>query len=207
MGKRAVKARTATSAAAISSSRWKKGRGGDNERSGAGLDREAGFTLLELSLVIVIVGLMLTIVLPRFRDSGHAEMLAQAHRLQQIFRLLRSQSVLNGQPYRLNFDLDQERYWVSPEEGTDLADFARDLGQLSRGTQLPEPVSLLDVDLPTMAGKVSQGQIFTVFYPDGSVDPTAIHLSDGNNALTLWLSGVGRLNVTQGYSEYSWGAG
>ncbi len=170
------------------------------------LRRQAGFTLLEITLVVVIISIVAMIALPKLRDTGKAEMQSQAHRLQMIFRLVRSEAVLNGAAYRLNYDLDSERYWVTPDEGgTDLAEFASNFGSLGRGTQIKEPVEIMDVDLPTLAGKIAQGQIFTVFYPDGTVDPTIIHIGDGKLAYTLYVNPMNsRLVLIQGYSNISY---
>lgn len=167
----------------------------------------SGFTLLELTLVLLIIVVVLALLLPRLRDPGRSELEAQAHRLVLTFRLLRSEAVLNGYAYQLNYDLDQQRYWVTPGDASvDLAEFARDAGNLARGTKLPEPIGIADVVLPTLAGKVSQGQIYTVFYPDGSVDPTVIHIANGQYAYTLWLNPMnGRLTMDQGYREVEYG--
>jgi hypothetical protein len=76
------------------------------------------------------------LVIPRLRDPGRTELEAQSHHLVLAFRLLRSEAVLNGAAYRLNYDLDQQRYWVSPGDASiDLAQFARDIGALARGTR------------------------------------------------------------------------
>jgi type II secretion system protein H len=163
----------------------------------------SGFTLLELMLVLIIMAAVFALVIPRLRDPGRTELEAQSHHLVLTFRLLRSEAVLNGSAYRLNYDLDQQRYWVTPGDASvDLAQFAHDIGTLARGTRLERPVAILDVVLPTLAGKVAQGQIYTVFYPDGSVDPTVIHLANGRDAYTLWLNPMnGRLNMDTGYRE------
>ena len=149
------------------------------------------------------MAVVLALVLPRLRDRGRAELMAQSHRLVMIFRLLRSEAVLNGVAYRLNYDLDQQRYWVTPgDQSADLGTFARDIGSLAHGSKLEDPVGMTDVVLPTLAGKVQQGQIYTVFYPDGSVDPTVIHLGNGREAYTLWLNPMnGRLSMDAGYRE------
>ncbi len=161
-----------------------------------------GFTLLELALVLLIMAVVLALALPRLRDPGRAELMSQSKRLVNIFRLLRSEAVLNGYAYRLNYDLNAQRYWVTADEAADLGDFVRELGSLARGTQLKEPVSIADIVLPTLAGKVNQGQIYTVFYPDGSVDPTVIHLITPREAYTLWLNPMnGRLNMAAGYHD------
>jgi hypothetical protein len=145
---------------------------------------------------------VMSLTLPRLRDPGRAELMSQSHRLVMTFRLLRSEAVLNSTSYRLNYDLDQQRYWVTPGEQVDLADFARDIGSLARGTKIETPVGIMDVVLPTLAGKVAQGQIYTVFYPDGSIDPTVIHLANGKEAYTLWLNPMnGHLRMDPGYHE------
>ena len=162
-----------------------------------------GFTLLEISLVLLIMVVVMALIIPRFRDPGRAELMAQSHRLQLTFRLLRSEAILNGVAYRLNYDLDQQRYWVTPhEQSADLGEFAQDIGSLARGTRLETPVGIMDVVLPTLAGKIAQGQIYTVFYPDGSVDPTVIHLASPREAYTLWLNPMsGRLQIDPGYRD------
>jgi type II secretion system protein H len=163
----------------------------------------AGFTLIELALVLVIMTVVFAMVVPRLRDTGRAELDAQSHHLVLTFRLLRSQAVLSGSAYRLNYDITQQRYWVTPGDASvDLEQFARDVGSLARGRTLQPPVGIMDVVLPTLAGKVSQGLIYTVFYPDGSVDPTVIHLANGRDVYTLWLNPMnGRLNLEPGYRE------
>ncbi len=168
--------------------------------------QDAGFTLLEITLVVLIISVMITLVVPRLRDPGKMEMQAQASRLQKIFRLVRSEAVLNGATYRLNYDLDGERYWVTPDEGgTDLVDFARSFGSLARGTQIKEPVEIMDVDLPTLAGKIGQGQVFTLFYPDGTIDPTIIHIGDGKTSFTLYVNPMNnRLVLVNSYSNVSY---
>jgi prepilin-type N-terminal cleavage/methylation domain-containing protein len=177
--------------------------GAEENRRDAGRSPSAGFTLLEITLVLAIMAVVMALTLPKLRDPGRAALMAQSHRLVLAFRLLRSESVLSGTAYRLNYDLDQQRYWVTPaEQVADLAAFARDIGSLARGTRLEAPVGIMDVVLPTLAGKVAQGQISTVFYPDGSIDPTVIHLANGKEAYTLWLNPMnGHLRMDSGYHE------
>jgi len=169
----------------------------------------SGFTLLEISLVILIISVVLALTIPRLRDPGRSELLAQCRRLVLTFRLLRSEAVLNGRTYHLNYDLDQQRYWVTiADQSADLAEFARDMGALGRPTQLQNPVGMTDVVLPTLAGKIAQGQIYTVFYPDGSIDATVIHLASSKEAYTLWLNPMnGRLRMDPGYHEVEYGGG
>ena len=178
------------------------GAAGGGRRVGRRVGNTAGFTLIEISLALLIMAIMLTLLLPRLRDPGRAELVSQGRRLVMTFQLLRSEAVLNGVAYRLNYDLTQQRYWVTADEGADLQELVHSLGGLARGTQFKDPVGFADIVMPTLAGKVNQGQIYTVFYPDGSVDPTVIHLASPREAYTLWLNPMnGRLNMAAGYHE------
>lgn len=155
--------------------------------------------------MVVVLGL----VLPRLRDPGRSEMLAQAHHLILTFRLLRSEAVLNGYTYRLNYDLDNQRYWVTvADQSADLQQFAEDMGSLAQPMRLESPVSITDVVLPALGAKVAHGQVYTVFYPDGEVDPTVIHLTSGKEAYTLWVNPMNkRLQETPGYREVDYSSG
>ncbi len=170
--------------------------------------RSGGFTLLELSLVLLLLSVMLVVALPRFRDRDRAELLAHAHRLELTFRFLRNQAVLSGVAYRLHFDLDQQRYWVALDEaGTmDLAQFVSEVGSLARGVRLGEAVVITDVSLPLEGIKVAQGSLYTVFYPDGSVEPTVVHLATAREAYTMWFDPRSqRLRGRSGYWEPNYG--
>ena len=136
---------------------------------------------------------MMMLVVPRLRDRGSAELESHAKKLSLAFRLLRSEAVLNGTAYRMNYDLDQQLYWVSPHDAsTDLVEFAVDIGNLSKGHRIEEPAGIVDVMLPTLGANVTEGQIYTVFYPDGTIDPTIIHLTNGTEDYTLHNSASAR---------------
>ncbi len=164
----------------------------------------SGFTLIELGLVILIIGVVLGMVIPRFRDRSHAELVAQTRKLAVTFRYLQHEAILNGRTYRLNYDLDRQRYWVTAatdEEG--LGGFVREGGILARDVGLPEPVALSDVSLPMIAGKLHEGIAYTHFYPDGYVDQTVIHIDNGQDAYTLYVNPLtGQVYVAFGYQDF-----
>ncbi len=127
-------------------------------------------------------------IIPRLRDPGQAELKAQARRLVMTFRLVRSEAVLHGEPFRLNFDLDAGRYWITSADGGEgLDDGLGTLGTLARGTRLDDPVQFVDVSFPDLGGSVNQGQVYTMFYPDGSIDITVIRLATYASAYTLYV--------------------
>jgi general secretion pathway protein H len=201
----------------------------------AGAHGQAGFTLIELGLVLLIIAVALTFIVPRFRDQSHVELLSQTRRLATLFRFLQHEAILNGRVYQLNFDLDQQRYFVTSADAAaldaaadaaaagaddeDAGDMAaqeeafldpaagagmqRETGILARDIVLPNTVQIADVDLPTTMGKVYEGPAFVNFYPDGYIDPAFVHLDNGQEVYTLYVSDgiTGRAYVVSGYLE------
>jgi type II secretory pathway pseudopilin PulG len=164
----------------------------------------AGFTLIELGLVLLIISVIVALVVPRFRDQSHAELIAQTRKLATTFRFLQQEAILNGRVYRLNIDLDQQRYFVSTaEEGDELGNFAQATGILGRDVVLPASLQIADVDVPMVMGKLYEGVAFTHFYPDGYVDPTVVHLDNGQQVYTLYVPDglTGRAYVASGYLD------
>jgi type II secretion system protein H len=163
----------------------------------------AGFTLIELGLVLLIISVIVALVVPRFRDQSHAELISQTRKLATTFRFLQHEAILNGRVYRLNIDLDQQRYFVTTAEEGDELNFAQASGILGRNVALPASLQIADVDVPMVTGKVYEGVAFTHFYPDGYVDPTVVHLDNGQQAYTLYVPDglTGRAYVASGYLD------
>lgn len=164
----------------------------------------AGFTLVEIGLVVLIIGVMLGLIVPRLRDRSHYELLSHARKLAVTFRFLRNEAILSGRTYRLNYDLDQQRYWVTSAEVVgDQAAFVKEEGILTRDVTLPPQIRLSDVELPMLSGKLMEGVAWTHFYPDGSVDLTVMHIDNGAEAFTLRVAPLtGHVYVTAGYQDF-----
>jgi prepilin-type N-terminal cleavage/methylation domain-containing protein len=164
----------------------------------------AGFTLIELGVVLLIISVVIALVIPRFRDQSHTELVSQTRKLATTFRFLQQEAILNGRVYRLNFDLDQQRYFVtSAEEGDELGAYQQEHGILARDVALPANIQIADVDVPLIGGKLYEGVAFAQFYPDGYVDPTVVHLDNGQEVYTLYVPDglTGRAYVASGYLD------
>lgn len=162
---------------------------------------ERGFTLIELSVVILIIAIVARFAVPRLRNLTAAELGATTRRLAQTTRYLYEESALRGTVLTLYFDLDRQQYWVArPEEGTGLP--VEDTDLLARRVALPDGVSVADVVVPG-AGKLSTGLVPTRFYPEGYADRSVIHLVDsGGHAYTLRIDPVrGRGEIFDGYQD------
>jgi general secretion pathway protein H len=166
--------------------------------------REGGFTLIEIGLVLLIIATVVALVVPRFRDQSLQELQSQTRKLAATFRFLQEEAILNGRVYRLNFDLDQQRYFVTEADLEDESAFTQTTsGVLSHDVILPSTVQIADVDTPESGGKLYEGVALAHFFPDGFVEPMAVHLQNGQEFYKLNDANglTGRAHVAAGYID------
>jgi type II secretion system protein H len=136
-----------------------------------------GFTLIELVVVIVVLGVMIALIAPRLGDIGDADLKRSARHLTGTIRFLRDEAQAKKKVYRLVFDIEGGHYWaevltVSPEK---TAEFKRvqtvieSEGNLSGQTTFRDVHPVSHPDDP-----------FILFTPDGWVEKTFIHLRNGD---------------------------
>ena len=168
-----------------------------------------GFTLLELTVVLFIVGLLVATLVPHFGNVGSARLETTAKRLAAVVRYLAGEAALQNRTYRLNYDLDKHSYWITALVASrDGAEFQEDQSPLSRPVQLPPTITFADVQAPGV-GRVSAGRVYTHFLPQGYTDPTLIHLRDQSSRVVTVLipSLTGEARIYEGYVDgFSLGA-
>jgi len=163
----------------------------------------SGFTLLELTVVLFIIGLLVAVLVPRFGDLSGARLESSARRLAALVRYLNGEAAFRSQLYRLNYDLDRQIYWVTVlTANQEATEFLPDSSPLARPVQLPTNVAFADVRVSN-AGRVSAGQVYTHFYPQGYTDPTIIHLRDQRSRMvTIMIPPLpAEVRVQEGYVD------
>ena len=163
----------------------------------------AGFTLLELSLVLFILGLLMTVLLPRFGDMGSAQLESSARRLAALARYLNGEAAFSGQVYRIRYDLGKQTYAVQVlVPSREATEFVADPSPMSQPVKLPPGIAFADVRV-AQAGRMNTGQVFTHFYPHGYVDPTVVHLRDQREQMmTVMIPPItGEAKVYEGYVD------
>ena len=160
-----------------------------------------GFTLIELSIVLLIIAIVARVAIPRLRTIAGAELTASTRRLAGMMRYLYEESALRGIVLQLELDLDRQQYWVTRADDTSGLPI-EDTDILARRVTLPAEVRIADVFVPGI-GKVAQGIVPARFYPEGFADRAVIHLvDDAGHAYTVEVDPVrGRGVVVEGYHD------
>ena len=162
---------------------------------------EAGFTLLELMVVIFIIALTAGIVLPRLPEPEGARLKSSARNLASGLRFLSDQAIISKKVYRLHLHLGENTTRI-----TEVSPSGEELqpGDQFMGRRLVEEgIDIEDVNLPSL-GLVSEGEVTIPFGPGGVSDGVTIHLKGGEQHFTViaYPSG-GKVTVQEGYQEVS----
>lgn len=139
-------------------------------RSSARRRDEAGLTMLELILVMVIICTVLAMAAPSLKGFFASRRTTDAAaQLVALTKFARSRAVAEGRTYRLNLDTDTGRYWLSSQEG---GAFVSSGSTLERVFSLPEGTvaSWREPEMTAPAGWIS-------FYPDGRTEAAVIRLT------------------------------
>ena len=102
-----------------------------------------GYTLIELIVVTVLLGLVFSITAPRFRDAVLSDHLKSTTRkLIGKINALRADAIRNQKNNLLFFDLDENMYWYGFDT---MKEEERDSLREKNATYLPAGVRIADV--------------------------------------------------------------
>ena len=163
---------------------------------------ERGFTLIEVSVFLLIVAVLLAFVTPRFRALTEYELKSSSRRLAGTIRYLFNEAVIRHNHYRLNYDLKKDEYWVTYLD--EAKEFKEDPSILSSRVRLPGTIHFEDI-VTQHRGKVYEGETFTQFFPNGWAEETIIHLGDTRERhySLLVMPLTGKVRIYDRYVEFA----
>jgi general secretion pathway protein H len=160
------------------------------------MQRQAGYTLIELAIVVFLIGLMLFLVAPRIRDTLLIDSLKSTVRhFIGTARELRNEAVREQVDYILHVDLNSRTVWTY---STDMTPEKRDERQKA-AFRLPADVKIADI-YRIGREKQSDGNAQITFFKKGYVQPTVVHLARGERAYTLIFEPF--LSTVRTYDKY-----
>jgi type II secretory pathway pseudopilin PulG len=160
----------------------------------------AGFTLLEIAVVLFLMALISMLVLPYVRGFRNSQLKFEARRLAGRAAFLYDEAGAQKVVLRLTFNLTTNSYSVARmDPHAPMPAFMPDLDNGAAPVTLPKRVRIRDVTVANV-GTVTRGTISCYFYPEGYVDATLVHLRDiGGTVLTLVLQPLtGRVAILPG---------
>ena len=159
-----------------------------------------GYTLIELSIVVLLIGMMLLIAVPRVRDTLlDDDLKAVTRRFISSARELRYQSVREQTDYILHIDLANPAFWVYPADTTP----EKQLDLRKAAFRFPEGVRIADARQSDDVKK-TEGEVIVHFYRRGYVEPTVVHLVKDDRVFTLVFNPfIQAMTVYEKYVDFS----
>jgi type II secretion system protein H len=162
--------------------------------------RRKGFTLIELLIVIVVLGLMLALTIPKLGELGEANLKRSARHLTGMIRFLRDESQAKKMVYRIKFDIQNNTYWaeVLKQTSDKTMEYKRYQSTMVAEASLAGQTTFRDVQVAS-----HPDDPYILFTPNGWVEHALIHLRDGDNKdFTLIVNSLmGNTDLRDGYIE------
>lgn len=159
-----------------------------------------GFTLIELAVTLLVIGVMAGMLVPRLPDLGQWRLNSAARRLAGSVTHVYDQSVATQLVYRLTLDMEKGAYYVSLLNTENQ--FEKTELPFVKEARLPDNVKIAGADTAGQ-GAVTKGKAAIHFFPTGFAEFSYIHLEDRNgHELTLAVNPLtGRVKILQGRRE------
>ena len=151
-------------------------------------------------IVIVVLGLMLALTIPKLGELGEANLKRSARHLTGMIRFLRDDSQAKKAVYRIRFDIQNGHYWaeVLPQTNDKIVEFKRYQSTMVDEVSLSGQTTFRDVQVAS-----HPDDSYILFSPNGWVEHALIHLRDGDNKdFTLIVNSLtGNTDLRDGYIE------
>lgn len=143
--------------------------------------RMAGFTLIELIIVVFILSLMVGIVTPSFYFLDENRLKKEAGKTASILRYLNDSAISRKETFHLKIDLKNRTLkWGVPDN------------------EKTEKLETLSEVFSTSTGRLAEGELILFFTPSGLKEHLGISLKEKEKEMTINFNPLsGRVKVTK----------
>jgi len=175
--------------------------GGGQHTGSARRPEIRGFTLIEVTVVVFLVGILLLVALPRLPEAPLTDHSRKTSRwLVLKIKDLKQRSVREQNVYSLQVDMDTNRFWVTRADMTEAEKIAAEKDAFRPGGS----VRIVDVEFPQLE-PATVGRTEIRFYPRGYSERAMIHIDDGDRRYSFriepFLSRVRIYETDVGYNR------
>jgi prepilin-type N-terminal cleavage/methylation domain-containing protein len=159
----------------------------------------SGFTLIEMTMVIFLMGIMLSLTLPRLRDIALSDNLKNTVRtMNATVKEIRYQAIKDSHEYLLKFDFSSKAFWSDSPYLTEEKRIAAKENSIS----LPSDIRVIDISFKD-GDKKTSGEVSIRFSKEGYISPSVIHLGsdDGRRFTYILRPFLGDADIIEEYVE------
>ncbi len=165
---------------------------------------QAGFTLVEVLVVIVLIAGLFTILAPQVGSYKRVSLNTAARELAAVFKEAYNAAQMTGRAYRLVYDLKKDEYWVeagpksllldtaesreaekrrlrfAKDDEKPKSEFKQDSSITRKKQSLPRGVEFEAVYTDQTGSKepAREGQAYTHIFPNGMTERTVVQVKD-----------------------------
>ena len=138
--------------------------------------RNRGFTLLELVLVLLVIGLVAAVTIPSLaRGFASMQLRASARDVLNVFRQAKEKAVTEQTEMQITIDPSKQEFILADEVGDDEKRFS-----------LPKEVIISRVSFG--GSNVAQGPVFVRFLPNGSSETAEVEIKPGKGGPSIVIA-------------------
>ncbi|MFC1838697.1 Tfp pilus assembly protein FimT/FimU [Thermodesulfobacteriota bacterium] len=159
-----------------------------------------GFTLIEISIVILLMGFLLSVTVPAIRENFLTDDLKAATRkLTATINFIKNRSVSNYEDHILVINIEKGKYWYEAEHMNE-----KELEEArKRAVNIPDGIRIEDIHIKD-SGKIFTGEAAIRFTKKGYNRLTLIHIGSNKDDKFSFLIRpfLGKVKILEDYVDF-----
>lgn len=139
-------------------------------------NNKSGFTLIELMVVLLLIGIVMAVAIPKFNSGLMQDPSKKLSRwMINATRQLRSASVQKKLTYQMVIDLDNQKIWLTREDMSE-----KEMAAVAeKAFSIDKSIRIINVEYPEKE-PISSGLTEIRFYPAGFSDQAIIRIENND---------------------------